>query len=82
MPVAIAYSESFTPNVIAGLLVTMLGALLAIVLTAWWSWAEDRALGGPPPPVVRKLFAAAFALFTIGIFWQLVGYLRLESAGW
>jgi hypothetical protein len=82
MPVAIAYSSTFTPNVIAGLLLTLLGAVLALALTVCWSWAEDRAHGGPPPPAIRKLSAVAFALFTIGVFWQLIGYLRMEWAGW
>ena len=78
----ITYSEAFTLNVIAGLLVTLLGAALAIVLVVWWTREEDRAHGGPPPPAVRKLAVVAFGLFVIGIFWQLVGYLRLERAGW
>ena len=78
----IAYSEAFTLNVIAGLLVTLLGAVLAIAAAVWWTRAEDRAHGGPPPPAIRKLMAAAFGLFVIGIFWQLIGYLRLERAGW
>jgi hypothetical protein len=78
----IAYSEAFTLNVIAGLLITLLGAALAIAVTVWGTRAEDRAHGGPPPPAVRKLAVAAFSLFVIGIFWQLIGYLRLERAGW
>ena len=78
----IAYSEAFALNVIAGLLVTLLAAALAIGLTVWWTREEDRAHGGPPPPAVRKLTAVAFGLFVIGIFWQLIGYLRLERAGW
>jgi len=78
----ITYSEAFTLNVIAGLLVTLLGAALAIVLVVLWTREEDRAHGGPPPAAVRKLTVAAFGLFVIGIFWQLVGYLRLERAGW
>ena len=78
----IAYSEVFTMNVIAGLLVTLLGAALAIALTVWWTREEDRAHGGSPPPAVRKLTVVAFGLFVIGIFWQLIGYLRLERGGW
>jgi len=78
----IAHSSTFPPNVIAAFLLTLLGAVLALALTVCWSWAEDRAHGGPPPPATRKLFAAAFALFTIGIFWQLIGYLRVDRAGW
>ena len=82
MQVSIAYSSTYTPNVIAGLLLTLLAAVLVLGLTTCWSWAEDRALGGPPPPSIRKLTALALALFAIGIFWQLIGYLRMEWAGW
>ena len=35
-----------------------------------------------PTAGIRKLSAVAFALFTIGIFWQLIGYLRMEWAVW
>jgi len=79
---SITYSEAFTLNVIAGLLVTLLAAALAIGLTVWWTREEDRAHGGPPPQAVRKLAVAAFGLFAIGILWQLFGYLRLERVGW
>ena len=82
MPLPIAYAETFTPNVIAGFFLTFLAAIFALVVTTWWSYAEDRALGGPPPGSVRGLFALAFALWVIGIFWQLIGYLRMEWAGW
>jgi hypothetical protein len=78
----IAYSEAFTWNVIAGLLITLLGAALAIAVTVWWTRAEDQAHGGPPPSAVRTLTAVAFGLFTIGILWQLIGYLRLQRTGW
>jgi len=78
----ITYSESFTRNVIAGLLITLFSAALAIAVTVWWTRAEDQAHGGPPPPAIRRLMAAAFGLFVIGVFWQLIGYLRLERAGW
>jgi len=78
----IAYSEAFTRNVIAGLLITLLGAALAIAVTVWWTRAEDQAHGGPPPSAIRKLTVAAFGLFVLGIFWQLIGYLRLERTGW
>ena len=78
----IAYSEAFTLNVIAGLLITLLGAVLAIAVIVWGTRAEDQAHGGPPPPAVRKLTVVAFGLFTIGVFWQLIGYLRLERTGW
>jgi hypothetical protein len=78
----IAYSAPFTVNVIAGLLLTLLGAGLALVVTVWWTRAEDATLGGPPPAIVRKATAVAFALFTVGVFWQLFGYLRLERFGW
>jgi hypothetical protein len=82
MPIPIAYSATFTPNVIAGLLITLFAAVLVLGVTICWSWAEDRTYGGPPPASIRKLSVIAFTLFAIGIFWQLIGYLRMEWAGW
>jgi hypothetical protein len=79
----IAYSHAFTVNIIAGYLLALLGALLALVAAVWWVQAQEWLDSGPPPPAFRALTAAAFTLFAIGIFWQLVGYLRLEYAfGW
>jgi hypothetical protein len=78
----IAYSPAFTWNVIAGLLLVLLGAVLALTAIVWWTRAEESTHGGAPPPAVRALTAIGFGLFAIGIFWQLIGYLRLERAGW
>jgi hypothetical protein len=79
----IAYSQAFTVNIVAGYLLGLLGALLALVAAVWWVQAQEWLDSGPPPPVFGALTAAAFTLFTIGIVWQLVGYLRLEYAvGW
>jgi hypothetical protein len=79
----IAYSQPFTVHIIVGYLLVLLGDLLALVAAGWWVQAQEWLDSGPPPPTFRVLTVAAFTLFTIGIFWQLVGYLRLEYAvGW
>jgi hypothetical protein len=57
--------------------------LLSLVAAVWWAQAPEWLDNGPPPRAFQALTAAAFALFTIGIVWQLIGYLRLEYAvGW
>ena len=79
----IAYSHAFTVNIVAGYLVTLLGDLLSLVAAIWWVQAQEWLNSGPPPPAFRALTATAFALFTIGIVWQFVGYLRLDYVvGW
>lgn len=77
-------------NIVAGYLLVLLGDLLALVAAGWWVQAHEWLDSGSPQQTFRSpqqtfraLTAAAFTLFTIGIFWQLVGYLRLEYAvGW
>jgi len=55
----------------------MLGALL-LAVSSWWQAAGD---GGRREPLSLRLFpcrARPVGLFSAGILWQLVGYLRLE----
>jgi hypothetical protein len=79
----IAYSQAFTVSIIAGYVLGLLGALLALAVVVWWGRMPEGLDSGPPPAGFRVLTAAAFTLFTIGIFWQLIGYLRLEYVvGW
>ena len=79
----IAYSQAFTVNIIDGYLLGLLGALLSLVAAVWWVQAQEWLDKGHPPLAFRTLTAVAFTLFTTGILWQFVGYLRLEYAvGW
>ncbi len=78
-----AYSPTFTVLVITGYLLTVVGAVLALAAAVWWMRAGEWAHEGPPPPAFRALTTAAFTMFTVGLFWQLIGYLRLDyAAGW
>ena len=77
-----AYSPTFTVLVITGYLLTVLGAVLGLAAAVWWARAEEWA-GEPQPPAFRALTAAAFLFFTMGLFWQVIGYLRLDyTSGW
>ncbi len=78
---SMAYSPTFASNVTAGFLLTVLGAVLALAAAVWWTRAREWA-DGAPPPAFRLLSTAAFALFIVGLFWQLIGYLRLDSGWW
>jgi len=78
---SLAYSPTFAVNIIAGYLLTVLGAVLALAAAVWWIRAGEWAREKPRPPAFRALTTLAFALFVLGLFWQLAGYLRLDYAG-
>ena len=78
---SLAYSQTFAVNIIAGFLLTVLGAVLALAAAVWWTRAGEWAHGEPPPPAFRALGALAGILFVVGLFWQLAGYLCLNYSG-
>lgn len=77
---SLAYSPIFAVNIIAGYLLTVLGAGLALATAVWFTvageWAHREA-----PPAFRALGTVAVVLFIAGLFWQLTGYIRLDYAG-
>jgi len=77
---SLAYSQAFAMNVLAGYLLTVVGAVLALAAAVWWTLAREWAHGAPPP-AFRALSALAVVLFVAGLFWQLMGYIRLDYAG-
>ena len=77
----LAYSPVFAVNIIAGYLLTLLGAGLALAAGVWWMWAGEWAHGERRPPAFGALTVLAFILFVVGLFWQLAGYLRLDYTG-
>jgi xanthine/uracil permease len=74
---SMAYSSTFALSVITGYLLTVLGAVLSLVTVIWWMGAGEWR-HRQPPPSFRALTVVAVGIFIIGIFWQLVGYLRIE----
>ena len=78
---SLAYSQTFAVNIIAGYLLTVLGAVLALAAGVWWMWAGEWAHGEPRPAAFKALSTLAFVLFVVGLFWQLAGYLRLNYTG-
>jgi len=77
-----AYSPTFALNVTTGLILTVLGALLGLAAGIWYMRAGEWAHREARPLGFRALSAAAFIAFVVGLFWQLLGYLRLEYAAW
>ena len=77
----LAYSPAFIGNVVVGFVVTVIGAVLALVAAVWYMRAREWAGNAPRPLAFRALSVAAVLLFVVGIAWQLKGYLRLEYRG-
>jgi hypothetical protein len=75
---SLAYSSMFAASIIAGYLLTVVGAVLSLAAGVWWMLAGEWAHGETRPPAFRALAAVAFLLFIVGLFWQLIGYLRLS----
>jgi hypothetical protein len=80
MPVHV--SEAFTWDVTVAFLVMWLGAMLALAVVVWWEHAGGPVQEGHAPLGFRAWWAATIGLCSIGIIWQLVGYLRLEYTSW
>ena len=58
-------------------------ATLLLAVSSWWQDAGGwRKKGATVSPALPELCAAAAGLFSAGILWQLVGYLRLEYTNW
>jgi len=73
-----AYSSTFALNVLVGFGLTFVGAVLALVAGVWWMLAGEWAHGQRQPLAFRGLSTLAFLLFTVGLFWQLIGYVHLN----
>jgi hypothetical protein len=80
MPIHV--NQAFTWNVTVAFVMMWLGTMLALAVDVWWEQAGGWAQGAHPPLAFRACCAAAIGLCTIGIIWQLVGYLRLEYTTW
>jgi hypothetical protein len=78
---SLAYSPVFAMNVIAGYLLTVLSAVLALATVVWWAWTGEGARAGTQAPAMRLLGTLAIFLFVVGLFWQLAGYLHLNYSG-
>ena len=75
-------SNAFTWDVTAGMVVMLVGAALALVISIWWELAKSRAPMGDRSLALGLSGAAAMIIFSIGIVWQVVGYMRLEYTTW
>jgi hypothetical protein len=72
----------FTEAVMAGWIVTLLGAGLLLLAAAWWSFAQDASQQSPRSGLWRGLCTLGFVTFLAGIGWQLVGYVRFGILNW
>lgn len=78
----IFFDPMFVTNIIAGYLVTVLGALILLVAGAWWSWAQDASQLSPKSPAWRALCGLGWCVFIGGWVWQILGYIRTGTLAW
>ena len=78
----IFFDPRFVSNVIAGYLVSVLGALALLLAGVWFAQAGEWLREGRKPAAWRALCAVGLILFLGGILWQFVGYGRVGVATW
>ena len=80
MPIHV--NRLFTLDVTLGVVVMLIGVLLALAVSVWWERARGQAPGGRQSLALSTSCAVALGIFSLGMIWQLVGYLWLEYTTW
>jgi len=75
-------SDAFTRDITIGFLVSLIGAVLIMLVGVGWQYFGGWAPRGHSPFTLPAFCAVAVGLFSVGLVWQLVGYLRLEYTSW
>jgi hypothetical protein len=76
------FDPRFVANVIAGYLLTVVGAVLLLAAGVWFAWAGEWLGAARKPLAWRALCAAGIALFLLGLLWQFLGYGRVGAVTW
>ena len=73
----------FTVQVMAGWVVTLVGAGALLLGAVWFSLAgEWRGGATRPPAAFRALIGLGFVFWLGGLLWQFVGYWTTGSLSW
>ena len=73
----------FTLGVMAGWIITVVGAVLLLVAAIWYSLAGEWRRGtAGPPSAFRALTGLGFVFWLGGILWQFIGYFTTGSLSW
>jgi hypothetical protein len=78
----IFFDPVFVVNVVAGWLLTVLGAVVLLGAAVWSVAAGEWLRGEPKPAAWRALCAAGVAAFAAGWLWQIIGYYRIGAVTW
>ena len=78
----IFFDPVFVSNVIAGYLVTVLGAVMLLGAGVWWSAASDTSQASPRSGAWRALCGLGWAVFVAGWVWQILGYIATNNVTW
>ena len=75
-------NDVFTRDITIGFLVSLIGAMLIVLVGVGWQYFGGWAPRGHSPFTLPAFCAVGVGLFSVGLLWQLVGYLRLEYTRW
>ena len=75
----IFFDPVFVTNVIAGYLLTLLGAGILLVGGVWWSLASDASQESPRTGAFRAVCGLGWAVFVAGWVWQIIGYINTNA---
>jgi predicted phage tail protein len=78
----IFFNPAFVVNVIAGWILTVLGALVLLVAAIWFMLAHEWAHSPTRPTAWRALCTLGIAMFVGGCVWQFAGYFRVGGVTW
>ena len=79
---AIFFDPQFVTNIIAGYLLTVMGALILLVAGAWWAWNQDSSQQSPKSSLWHALCGLGWCVFIGGWVWQIIGYVRTGTISW
>ncbi|HKW94556.1 MAG TPA: hypothetical protein VJX92_21915 [Methylomirabilota bacterium] len=73
----------FTLSVMAGWIVTVVGVVVLLLASAWYSAAGEWRRGtARPPAAFHAVYGLGLVMFLGGLLWQFVGYWVSGSLSW
>lgn len=79
----IFFDPVFTVSVMAGWFLTLVGAVLLLLGSLWYSREGEWRQGSARPPSAFRVFiGVGLAFWAGGLLWQFIGYFTTRSVTW